>query len=158
MKTSALFLLLLLVLVAIFDQAKSQQITRLQLVNTLTNTFISPPLTNGAVISLASYPAGTWTIVANASSSTKSVGFNLDGNSAYRTENVVPWSMTGDYGTLPRYFPWNQSTAGVHSLVVTPYNQTNRQGTPGASRTVTFTIMSKNCTVPRVRAFECLRL
>jgi hypothetical protein len=77
------------------DQVKSQQITLLQLVNTTTNTFISPPLVNGAVIPLAMYPAGSWTIDAVASSGTKSVRFNLDGNPTYRTELSAPWSMTG---------------------------------------------------------------
>jgi hypothetical protein len=141
MKTNTLFTWWLLAFGAIVvDQAKSQQITQLQLVNTTTDTFISPPLIDGAVLPLASYPAGTWTIVANASASTKSVVFTLNGN-IIRTEGGAPWTMTGDRGTPPDFKPWDQATAGAYSLIVTPYNGTSGSGTPGTSLTVTFTIL-----------------
>jgi hypothetical protein len=96
MKINSTPFMFLLVLVAstLFDhQVQSQAITGFQLVNTTSNSVIGN-LVNGATISL---PSGIWTIqaVAAASPATKSVAFNLDGNSTFRLENAAPWTMTG---------------------------------------------------------------
>jgi hypothetical protein len=120
MQTIALFSLLLLV--AIFNQAKSQAITGLQLINTLASAVIGP-LNNGDTLSLATLPP-SWTIVASATSLTKSVAFNLDGNSTYHTENAAPWSMTGDVGVPPQYFAWNPVPLGGHNLILSPFPRT----------------------------------
>jgi hypothetical protein len=131
MKTiTNLFAWSLLAVGAIVDRAKSQQITQLQLVDIPTNTFISPPLIDGAVINLATLPSGTWTIVANASSSTKSVRFGLDGNSNYRTENSAPWSMTGNnHRPLVAPFflsPKRQSTVDHSLFCIANYSGNDR--------------------------------
>jgi hypothetical protein len=87
--------LLLMIVALLFDQVKSQAITALQFARI--NTTVIANLTNGATISLATFLSGTWTIVALATTSTKSVAFSLDGNSTFRTENSAPWSMTGNH-------------------------------------------------------------
>jgi hypothetical protein len=137
----AAFLLMLLV-VAIFGQAQSQTITGFQLLNTTSGSVIGN-LANGATLYSSTLPTD-WTIVALATSSTKSVAFNLDGNATFRTENAKPWSMTGDdAGTPPNYFPWKPvPSTGNHILIAIPYNQTKKQGPPGSSYSVTFSIVA----------------
>jgi hypothetical protein len=98
------WLLLLLLSAAIFNEVKSQAITGLQVVN-LSGAVLIANLQNRTVIPLATYPNGTWTIVALATNATKSVGFHLDGNANFRTENTAPWSMTGNH---PLHLPFQR--------------------------------------------------
>jgi hypothetical protein len=146
---------MLMVLVSIFVQAQSQAaiaITGFQLVNT-TSGSVFGNLTNGSKLYSATLPTN-WTIVALATSATKSVAFNLDGNATFRTENAHPWSLTGDdnAGIPPTYFPWKPvPSTGSHTLIATPYNRTKRNGTAGTPYAISFSIATSAAPVPAPR-------
>jgi len=55
-----------------------------------------------------------------------------------RTENVAPYSLAGDTNGL--FYPANLFV-GTHTLTATPYPQPNLGGTPGASITITFSVV-----------------
>jgi IPT/TIG domain len=142
MKASAIALFSLL-MVTILDHVKSQAITSLVLMNTVTvNNTVIGSLNNGDTLSLTALPS-SWTIHALATSATKSMVFNLDGNATYRIENSAPWSMHG-----PPQKGWNPVPLGGHSLNITPYPQKDLVGTPGPAYTISFTVVASGSVVP----------
>jgi hypothetical protein len=66
-----------------------------------------------------------------------SVRFGLDGDPAYRTENVAPYALAGD--TSGDYAPWTPAP-GAHSVVAVPYTGPGATGTAGPPLTVSFTV------------------
>jgi Domain of unknown function (DUF5060) len=154
----ALQLLLVLFVVTttlLVDEATSQEveqvgvITGFRLINTETEAEIGQ-LANNQVLVLDALPP-EWTIVATTSSEegdgpAGSVAFNLDGDSEYRTENVEPWTMTGDEDG--DYYAWSPVPLGKHTLIATPYENTNRRGVEGTLMQVAFTVEATSSTSP----------
>lgn len=68
----------------------------------------------------------------------QSVRFGLDGKSNYRTENISPFALGGDFAG--RYFPVPLA-AGAHTVSATAYTGSNATGAAGAKKTVRFTLV-----------------
>ena len=102
------------------------------------------PLPGGATLNLATLPTRNLSIRANTNPATVgSVRFSYDGNSNYRLENMVPYSLSGDNGLngngLPNYLPWTPAP-GSHTLTATPFAQSGAGGSAGAALTIRFTV------------------
>ncbi|WP_276372359.1 T9SS type A sorting domain-containing protein [Chryseolinea sp. H1M3-3] len=79
------------------------------------------------------------TIIANTTGQVGSVKFTLN-NQFYRTENVPPYTITGDQNG---YFnPWVPQ-AGNYTLTGTPYSASSAGGNAGSSRTIHFKVVNK---------------
>lgn len=98
------------------------------------------PIPNGAVIDLATLPTANLSIRANTTPpQVGSVRFGLNGDDTDRTENVVPYSLTGDSPTGD-YRDWNLE-AGTHTVTATAYSESRTRGTAGQPLTLTFTLI-----------------
>lgn len=72
-----------------------------------------------------------------------SVQFKLDGQLIH-TENFAPYTIAGDAAkpnNLVDYLPWTPSLGG-HTLVVTPYKESNGLGLARKSFTLTFQVVA----------------
>ncbi len=79
------------------------------------------------------------TVVANTTGQVGSVKFLLN-NQFYRTENVAPYTITGDQnGYFNPWFP----QVGNYTLSGTPYSQASAGGTSGIPLTIHFTVVNK---------------
>ena len=110
------------------------------LVNADTDLDIQP-LTNGAVLDLATLPTRNLNIRANTNPATVgSVVFNLSGAQARTaTENFVPYALFSDY--QGDYFPWTPPL-GNYTLTATPFDGTNGTGAAGTPLTLNFSVIS----------------
>lgn len=110
------------------------EVTGLMVIDARTGREIGP-LEDGATIDLDQF-GGSVSVRADVAGEVGCVQFALDGNHNFRTENVAPYSVSGD--DEGRYSPWFISP-GRHELTATPYPQSGARGTPGKSMSVTFT-------------------
>ena len=76
----------------------------------------------------------SYTITAQANTSTKSVVFRRDG-STVKTDSAAPFDFT-----------WTPTVVGSHTYVITPWSLTGADGTKGASITVNFNVVASNST------------
>jgi Domain of unknown function (DUF5060) len=148
--TSMILQLLLVSFVStlLVDKVTSQEgrvgaVTGFHLVNAENGADIGL-LANNQVLYLDTLPP-EWTMVATTTSNSNeggvvgSVAFNLDGDADFRTENVEPWTMTGDE-TGKYYHGWNPVPLGKHTVIATPFESTSRQGVAGTPVQVAFTV------------------
>ncbi|HYG73815.1 MAG TPA: chitobiase/beta-hexosaminidase C-terminal domain-containing protein [Planctomycetota bacterium] len=115
----------------------AQSVASFTLVNAETGQPISgfDPLPNNATLDLSALPTRKLNIRANTSPATVgSVGFNLDGNANYHTENVAPYFLAGDTGS------WTPAV-GSHTLSATPYTSSSRGGTAGTTLSISFKVV-----------------
>ncbi len=125
------------------DPADFLVIISLTLYNADTETAIDT-LSDGYVINFAKIGKNL-SVVANAKSDVKSVVFSYDSNSKYQIESSKPYAIRGDNnGNLN---PWTP-TLGVHTLNVTPYNQSSGTGIKGIPYSIKFSVVdiSSACT------------
>lgn len=80
------------------------------------------------------------TIVANTTGPVRSVTFTLN-NQFYRTENVPPYTLTGDQNG--NFNPWSPQP-GYYTLTAAPYSASSGGGDAGVSRTVHFIAQGKH--------------
>lgn len=114
-------------------------VERLILINADTDQDIAE-LTNGYVIDTAAIGTTRFNIRAETNPMpTGSVGWKLD-SLVVRTENTPPYAYAGDNGQ-GNYNSFTM-TAGSHILSVNAYTLSNRTGTQGPTRTVTFSVDS----------------
>lgn len=112
-------------------------VERLVLINADTDQDIAE-LTSGYVINTTALGTTHFNIRAETNPTpTGSVGFKLDAL-AVRTENTPPYAYAGDNGQ-GNYNSFTM-TPGSHSLSVNAYTLSNRTGTQGPTKTVTFTV------------------
>ncbi len=119
------------------DQQSSLSIASFILINADTNEPISSydPLPNNATISLSSLPTRNLNIRAYVNPKyVGSVGFGLDGNASYNTENNFPYALASDNNG--DYLPWTPYI-GTHTITATPYEEENKSGTAGSSLSIT---------------------
>ncbi|MEJ7654993.1 MAG: hypothetical protein WKH64_17480 [Chloroflexia bacterium] len=159
-RLSALVLTLALLLPATALQpayaATGPAVAGLTLINTDTNQPISSftPLTNGAVLNLATLPTRKLNIGANTNPATVgSVRFGLDSASNYRTENAAPYAMAGD--SAGDFNVWTP-TVGAHSLTATAYTGANAGGTAGTPVKVSFTVIDQVAPPPTVTSLTLI--
>lgn len=107
------------------------------LVNTSGTTI--KQLQEGDKINLNDPTYKTFTIVAIVTGKAGSVKIKLDQN--FTTENVVPYTATGDNNG---YFnPWNASL-GTHTISAIPYPNASGQGTAGKELKINFSVVKEN--------------
>ncbi len=95
------------------------------------------PLVDGMTVHKGTL-GGAFTVVAVTDPSIiGSVGFDVDGNPEFNTEENVPYTIAGDDGGAAT--AWHP-TDGAHSITATPYAQAYRDGGIGTGLTVTITI------------------
>jgi hypothetical protein len=98
------------------------------------------PLTNGAILNLATLPTRYLNIRANTSPAViGSVRFALDGKSNFLTDNRAPYALRGDNNGN---FHGMKFGLGTHTLTATPYTGTNARG-PGTALTITFSVIDQ---------------
>lgn len=130
---------------AVTDAATGPSVQRLMLINADTDQQIGE-LTNGYIINTTSLGTANLNIEALTSPATVgSVRFVLDSN-APRIENVSPYAYAGD-NSAGDFNPF-VFVAGNHTLSVTAYTGGRASGTPGVTRTITFTVESSGVAHP----------
>ncbi len=102
-------------------------ISRIMLVNADTDDDAGA-ITNGATINLATMGPNLNLRVDTTPPVIGSVRFNYDGDSSYRVESLMPYTIGGD-NIWDDYLPWTPM-AGNHTLTVTPYSTAGVAGTP----------------------------
>ncbi|GAB3853117.1 hypothetical protein GCM10028822_21550 [Hymenobacter terrigena] len=97
------------------------------------------PLTNGAILDLATLPTRNLNIRANADpATTGSVVFALTGpQNQNQTENVAPYALFSDVNGV--YNPWTPPV-GNYQLTATGYSGANGTGTARPPLTISFTV------------------
>ncbi len=117
-----------------------QSVASFTLVNADMNEDIGP-LADGDVLVLSELPTSNLNVRANAApNQVGSVKFALNGNSNFRTENVVPYALRGDVNG--NYYAWNPSV-GQNTLTATPYSRNNAKGEAGNALSITFAVMEE---------------
>ncbi|WP_114782243.1 InlB B-repeat-containing protein [Botryobacter ruber] len=127
-----------------------QQLTGFVLVDSDSEQDIRP-ITDGAVISLASLPSTKLNI--RTVSSTSSIGstkLELQGpQSKVHTDNAAPFALHGDNGDGNYYYGnWNPPATGTYTLRATPYSGSDGTGTPGTPLTVSFSFVTDDDVTP----------
>jgi len=108
------------------------------LVNSLTDLDIGP-LNNGDVINL--FNTSNINIRANLCvEPIGSVKFNLNGPT-FKVESTAPYALNGDQ-PAGNYNKWNASV-GAYTLTAIPYSGASATGTPGVSKTISFTVVNQ---------------
>ncbi|MEM7131230.1 MAG: DUF5060 domain-containing protein [Chloroflexota bacterium] len=114
-----------------------QAVVSYMLVNAETEQDIAP-LADGDTIVLSELPTQNLNIRANIEPAVVgSVRFALNGNQRFRTENVFPYALRGDW--KGNYFVWNPAI-GTHTLTATPYTRSKGRGDTGIALTITFAV------------------
>ena len=108
------------------------------LVNAGSNLDIGP-LDTGDTVDLAL--VGTQLSVrADYTGSIGSVGFSLDGDANYQTENFAVYALGGDisgnYNVVSEL-----GNTGSHTVTATPYSGANKSGDAGTAVSITFTVV-----------------
>ena len=97
------------------------------------------PLTNGAVISVASIGGGPFNIDVQTAGTIGSIVFAYNGKNV-RNENTAPYSFCGD--TVTKYSACPQFVAGTtHKVTATAYPKTSGRGIAFSTMTVTFSLV-----------------
>ena len=110
-------------------------------------------LTEGMQIDMNSLSTQNLDIRADASESVKSVSLSLSGTqSAYRTENVAPYAMFGDFPT--NNYLGNLFTTGNYSIVATGYSEEKLVGEKGEPLSVNFKILGGVLTAQKANIME----
>ncbi len=125
--------------------------------STLTSVLVTAPggthlysVPHGTTINLADLPTRSLSISVVPTTPVGSVRLQYNGQD--RTENVAPYSLAGDTDGLfnPADLP-----LGTHTLTATAFSQANLGGTPGASTTISFTVVDNpNGTPPTLLTEE----
>lgn len=120
-------------------------VASLTLINADNDQVIATDLQNGAVLNLATLPTRNLSIRADMGDGQhESVKFTLDGKTI-QTESIEHYAIAGNDGD--DYFGWTPSL-GSHKLTVTPYSSDDARGTAGASKTINFTVIDDEQTIP----------
>ncbi|MCK4713939.1 MAG: hypothetical protein KAT35_00060, partial [Candidatus Aenigmarchaeota archaeon] len=129
-------------------------VTAFTLIDADSDTDIGP-LIDGDRINLAYTPTQNLNIRADTEPPTVgSVRFNLDGNNNYRTENVAPYALEGDY-PVGDFFPWTPGI-GTHTLAATPYSGTDGGGQQGSPLFITFDVVSEYHSADNIPPLGCI--
>lgn len=124
---------------SVIDSGMSE-VTSFSLVNAQTNEIIGE-LTEGAIIDLSLYDANSFNVIANVSSArTRSVVFDFNGVSNFRTENAAPYTLGGDSGRGTNFRPL-AFPVGLNTLTATPYDGRGGNGTSGNSLSLSFEVV-----------------
>ncbi len=132
--------------------SSEQQVTGFVLIDSNTEQEVKP-ISDGAVISLASLPSSKVNIRAVTSPpSVGSVVFELSGTQRKTyTDRAAPYALHGDDGSGNYYYGnWNPPATGSYTLKATPYSGSDGSGTPGIPLTISFTIVERDLTPPAV--------
>jgi hypothetical protein len=119
----------------------SQSVTGFTFINSATEQGVTT-ITDGQTLSLSALGVKKANIQANTSTTVGSVKFELSGpQSKTYVDNMAPYALQGDDGNGNYYYGnWYPPATGTYTLKATPYTAANAGGTPGISKTITFTI------------------
>ena len=126
--------------VEVRDLLDASSVASFTLVNAATGQPIPgfDPIPANAVIDPIKLPA--FSIRANTSpTKVGSVRFKYDLRPEYKVENVVPYSLSGDFDNGTRYNPFKPAP-GVQTVTATPFGRANLTGTIGTALSLSFTV------------------
>ena len=126
--------------VEVRDLSDASAVVSFTLVNAATGQPIPgfDPIPANAVIDPIKLPA--FSIRANTNpAQVGSVRFSYDLRPEYKVENVVPYSLTGDFDNGTRYNPFRPAP-GVQTLTATPFSGASLTGTIGTARSLSFIV------------------
>src|SRR5690606_8725195 len=108
----------------------------------------------GDTIDLDNYSQNSVSMLANVGTApVGSVVFGLNGEQAYHTEHISPFTLSGDYDNGTKYYPV-EFPIGINTITATPYSGTNGTGEAGIPLTVTFEVFRTNA--PEVVSFTLI--
>lgn len=105
------------------------------------NPTVVATLSDAAVVTID--PSQQYNIKAVTSGAVQSVQFGYNGN-LVRTESKPVWAFCGDKNNI--YNACSNLMEGVHTVSATPYSETKGKGSPGESKTITFTLSASQQT------------
>ncbi len=109
------------------------------LINADTNEAIGP-LNDGDVIDISASDAVNFNVVANVGDlEAKSVIFDYNGTTGFRTENGEPFSLGGDRNGNFRRVPFE---LGANTVTATPFTSRGGRGDEGVASTINFEVVS----------------
>ena len=129
-------------------------IPQLTLYNATTDAF-SKQLYTGIVLYFTALGTNQLSILATTKGTIGSVQFKLDGKVIY-TENHAPYSIAGDAAKPSSgidFIPWTP-TPGKHTLVMTPFKESNGIGMMGMPHTLRFSVVSSSSRVASQPPYE----
>ncbi|MEO0562532.1 MAG: hypothetical protein AAF125_10480 [Chloroflexota bacterium] len=115
------------------------------LVDSTTNADLMP-LTDGMTVDLVALGVSEVSIRANANAITESVQFDFDDETAFRTENIVPYMLFGDQSE-GAVINGRTLTTGSYTVTATPYSENSAEGVVGVSNSITFDLINVGPTV-----------
>src|SRR5690606_1163020 len=111
-------------------------------------------LNEGDTIDLDDYSQNRFSMLANVGTApVASVVFDLNGEEAYKIENIAPYTLNGDYDNATKYYPV-EFPIGTNTVTATPYSETNGTGDAGTPLTVTFEVFRTEA--PEVVSFTLI--
>ena len=139
-------------------------VTSFTLINANTDQPISGynPISNGAVINLATLPTTNLNIRANVGTdvTVKSVQMSLDGSSggsdANRTENAAPYAMFGDDSGDYRVWSPAPKAGYKYSLTASAYTGSKATGTKINTKTISFSFIDQEPSTEGVVSFTLI--
>ena len=147
MNASRCFQILFAGILASASVAQAQVVTRIEVINALTQTVVTSNLMNNDILNLnvlgLTSPKNL-NFVAIGDALTQSIKLEMTSVPITRLESTSPFALCGDKDNL--FFNCTSLTLGSHSLTSTPYSAISGGGIAGAPYTVTFLIT--NTTVP----------
>jgi PKD repeat protein len=100
-------------------------------------------LSDGATLNLASLPTRRLNIVAQPSSSTGSIKFQLD--NTVKIESIAPYALWGDaWPDRPNDLNAWTPSVGSHKLQITAYSGAGANGSAGPTKTINFNVVDGN--------------
>ncbi|WP_394749797.1 T9SS type A sorting domain-containing protein [Spongiimicrobium salis] len=115
------------------------QIADFFLIDTNTNTVIGT-IADGGTIDPAVVDIDNLSITANiGTNEAGSVVFDFNGEAGFRTENVAPYSLGGDFEGV---FTAVDFVEGINTVTATPFNNEGGEGRNGAPVTINFEVLA----------------
>ncbi|WP_375579441.1 choice-of-anchor D domain-containing protein [Marivirga tractuosa] len=116
------------------------EISSFTLINAELNEEIGELFT-GEIINLDNYANNEFSVIANPTmADVGSVVFDFNGQEAFQTENIAPYSLDGDFNNGNSFYPV-ALPKGVNTITATPYTGANGSGKEGKALTVEFEVI-----------------
>jgi len=132
------------------------EISSLTLINAELNEEIGELFT-GEIINLDNYASNEFSVIANPTmADVGSVVFDFNGQEAFQTENIAPYSLDGDFNNGNSFYPV-ELPKGINTITATPYTGANGSGKIGKALTVEFEVIDNQpdfCYGESITAFQ----
>ena len=122
------------------EVVKGPEVVSLTLIDAFSNTEIGL-LNDGDLIELDDFIENSFSVVANVGDvNVGSVVFDLNKTKGYKTENIAPFALNGDFSDGTNFYPV-EFPIGINTITATPYSGRNGTGEKGTSLTISFEVI-----------------